>query len=91
MKAAQLQFSTRGIKGGNPTPYKATGSVSIMVDTGYTDWNNDCIYIDCFQGQGQTYERREQSEITITKGNKEWKGTFDQLVNLLITEGGNEI
>ena len=80
---ASVQYTTRGIKGGAQSPYRTTGSINILMDGGYMNWKPSYIYVDSFQGQGDTYKSREKSEITIQHGDKEWTGTMDELINIL--------
>lgn len=79
----KLFMYTQGVKGGNHTPTKEVGEVTLRV------WNNDLvkqgeITVDNFSGMGATYKRREQPLINIQFADGSiWSGTFEALQSRL--------
>lgn len=77
---ATLSLKLRGVKGGEPKWIDKMGSVNCFID--YSDYQK--IYIDSFQGAGDSYKRREESLITIIKDQELiFEGTFTELVEKL--------
>ena len=77
MAKAIVEFKTRGVKGGEFSPVKKTANAVVFID------GVSYISFDSFKGQGETYSQREHSEITINIGDVNWKGTSDDLYELL--------
>jgi hypothetical protein len=73
-----LFLETRGIKGGNPKTTEKNGSVLAV-------FGNQRIYIDNFEGRGDSYKQRETLLIEITEeGKLLFSGTFEELKSKLI-------
>lgn len=76
---AEIMLNTQGIRGGNLTGYKKKGAIAIDIDR-----LGNSIELDAYQGQGPTYQKREDTLINIKSLNGfEWSGTFNQLIEKL--------
>ena len=69
-----VALKTRGVKGGSFTKIENKGQIVSFVDS----YHNH-ISIDAYKGQGDSYEKREECQIEISKDGKIWKGTFEEL------------
>ena len=77
---AKLSLKTTGVRGGDPKYTESTGKVVTFVDT-----DSNLIIADAFEGQGDTYKRRKESEVqVIMDGKTLFKGTFEELCRELI-------
>lgn len=77
MAKATVEFKTRGVKGGDFSQIKKTANAVVFVD------GVSYISVDSFNGRGDSYSQREHSEITISIADVSWKGTADDLYELL--------
>lgn len=78
---SNLGLKLQGVKGENTTWRPNVGYVAAHID------NNDGNYIavDAFTGQGDSYKRSEQCEITVCKGRTPiFVGTFEELCAKLV-------
>lgn len=76
---SKLSLSTIGVKGCTTKRTENIGKVAVDIDN-----SQDYISIDAFEGQGQTYKRRELSEVEISQsGDVIFKGTFTDLCKKL--------
>jgi len=76
---AEIMLNSQGVKGGNFTGYKKRGAIAIDIDR-----LGNSIELDAYQGQGQTYQQREDTLINIDSlGGFKWSGTFNQLIEKL--------
>lgn len=57
-----ISIETQGVKGGKTTKSSPLGSVQTFLRH-----EQDFIFIDDFQGFGQTYKQRELTRITIVR------------------------
>ena len=78
--AAELIVRTLNKKGNEPKLKDNAGRVDILID----DDVAINISIDSFDGQGDSYKKREFSEIVIcSNGFEEFRGTLKELVEML--------
>lgn len=85
---SRLGFSIQGKRGGTPQVKDDIGCIISYIDNpnGYELKRANAIRVDAFQGQGDTYERRDKSNITIfNKGDIIFNGDFNQLANKLLS------
>ena len=76
-----LKIRTQGVKGHKMSTFRPIGFVEVNPIYG-----DNRIMFDDFEGQGNSYTRKEQPEIRIMKGSIVYfKGTFDNLINALDT------
>lgn len=67
-------------KGSEPKHNSNVGRVTTQIE----GLSNGSISVDAYQGQGDSYKRREDAEITIYFGAKEsFKGTLKELIEKL--------
>ncbi len=80
----KLFMFTQGVKGGNRTPTKEVGEVTLRaLDTDLVKHHGE-ITVDNFSGMGATYKRREQPLINIQFADGSiWSGTFEALQSRL--------
>ena len=64
-----------GIKGNTPKHNSNLGRVTTTIE----GLSNGSISIDVFEGQGETYKRRSDAEITIRFGEIFFEGTLTEL------------
>lgn len=82
-----LGYSIQGKRGGTPQMKDDLGNVTTYIDNTNGSKYANCIVVDAFQGFGETYSRREKSEITIISEGKEvFKGNFNELCTRMSTE-----
>jgi len=74
---AKVEIKTRNKIGGEFSPIKETGNAVVFID------GTDFISVDAFMGRGDTYKKRDKAEIEISIGNTRWKGTAEDLYELL--------
>ena len=74
----RLTLKTRGIKGGSFAKMLNKGQIIAFIDS-FANY----ISVDAYKGQGDSYEKREECEIEISKDGKIWKGTFEELFEKL--------
>lgn len=76
---AHIDIYIQGVKGKEFTPFLNKGRCQI-----YIGGVPNKIEVDAFQGQGDSYKRREDSLITISNGSYEFfSGTFEELRQVL--------
>jgi hypothetical protein len=89
-KAQSLQIYVQGVRGGNGETKRA-GYTQLTVVDGTDFMYSPCnlISVDTFEGRGQTYKQREKAEVFIkfADDNTYWKGTFDELKDLIKKQG----
>lgn len=78
---SRISCKTIGVKGGSPK-YKE----NMRLVCTFIDGSDDYISIDGFQGNGDSYKRREKSLITIHIGGFSFEGTKDELENKFMKE-----
>lgn len=79
MKTSKLDISICGVRGKSLEVHDNKGQVIIRTDQSFADLNS-YISVDAFQGQGDTYKRREECNIEICQCEKVlFSGTFDEL------------
>lgn len=80
--AADIDLKIWGIRGGNPTCQDNRAKIVVFIndDTVMTD---NFIAVDAFQGQGDSYVRREKTLITVLFKGKQWDGTMNDLATAL--------
>jgi hypothetical protein len=74
---SKVEIKSRGIRGGDYSPIKETGNAVTFID------GTNYISVDSFEGQGASYKRRNKAEIEIKLGDVHWKGTANDLYELL--------
>ena len=75
---SKLSLAIQGVKGGNIKEFPKLGFTCNFVG------NNNKIVFDAFVGYGDSYKRREQTQIRIIQGDEVlFRGTFDELANIL--------
>lgn len=75
---SKLSLAIQGVKGGNIKEFPKLGYTCNFVG------NNNKIAFDAFVGYGDSYKRREQTEIRVIEGdNVLFRGTFDELAKIL--------
>lgn len=78
MAKSELSLAVQGVKGGNIKEYPNVGFTCNFVG------NNNKICFDAFQGYGDSYKRREETQIRVIKGDKViFRGTFDELAEII--------
>ena len=78
MAKSKLSLAVQGVKGGNIKEYKNVGFTCNYVG------NNNKIAFDAFKGYGDTYARREETQIRVIRGDKVlFCGSFDQLAEII--------
>lgn len=78
MEKSELSLAVQGVKGGKIKEYPNVGFTCNFVG------NNNKIAFDAFVGYGDSYKRREQTEIRVIEGdNVLFRGTFDELAKIL--------
>lgn len=82
---SRLGYEITGKRGGKSQIKDDIGRVGAFIDNSMgCERNGDTIFVDAFNGYGDTYKRREKCNITIQKAGKEvFNGTFDELVEKL--------
>jgi len=60
-----ISLETQGVKGGQTKKVNSLGSTATFLRH-----EHDYIYIDDFEGKGETYKQRELTEITIVQNGK---------------------
>ena len=69
-----LQIKTQNRRGGNPQFKDNLGYVTTFID------DDNKIVVDNYKGQGETYEQRNEPQVTIfAKGKAVFNGTFEEL------------
>jgi hypothetical protein len=74
---AKVDIKTRGVRGGEFSAIKETAHVVVFVD------GADYISVDSFEGQGNSYKKRNKSQIEIQIGDAYFKGTAEELYEIL--------
>lgn len=78
MAESKLSLAIQGVKGGNIKEFPKLGFTCNFVG------DNNKIVFDAFVGYGDSYKRREQTQIRIIQGDEVlFRGTFDELANIL--------
>lgn len=78
MAQSELSLAIQGVKGGLIKEFPKLGFTCNFVG------NNNKIAFDAFSGYGESYKRREQTQIRIIQGDQMvFMGTFDELVKKL--------
>ncbi len=81
MAKSELSLAVQGVKGGNIKEYPKVGFTCNFVG------NNNKIVFDAFVGYGDSYKRREQTEIRVIEGDKViFRGTFDELAKIILNQ-----
>ncbi len=81
MAKSELSLAVQGVKGGNIKEYPKVGFTCNFVG------NNNKIVFDAFVGYGDSYKRREQTEIRVIEGDKViFRGTFDKLAEIILNQ-----
>ena len=81
MAKSELSLAVQGVKGGNIKEYPKVGFSCNFVG------NNNKIVFDAFVGYGDSYKRREQTEIRVIEGDKViFRGTFDKLAEIILNQ-----
>jgi len=81
MAKSELSLAVQGVKGGNIKEYPNVGFTCNFVG------NNNKIAFDAFVGYGDSYKRREQTEIRVIEGDKViFRGTFDKLAEIILNQ-----
>lgn len=81
MAKSELSLAVQGVKGGNIKEYPKAGFTCNFVG------NNNKIVFDAFVGYGDSYKRREQTEIRVIEGDKViFRGTFDELAKIILNQ-----
>ena len=75
---AKVNLKVRGVRGGSPTWNPDKGEVITFIDG-----ERNYISVDAFEGRGTQYKRREKSAIEININDVEWKGTAEELAELI--------
>ena len=77
--AKELNVITQGVKGGKSNWLGRKGRVRVLIGDEYE------IEVDAFKGMGDTYQEREEPEITVyDSGELVFKGDFCELVSALL-------
>jgi hypothetical protein len=78
MAKSELSLAVQGVKGGNIKEYPNVGFTCNFVG------NDNKIAFDAFEGYGDSYARREETQIRVIKGsNVIFSGTFDELAEII--------
>ena len=81
MAKSELSLAVQGVKGGNIKEYPKVGFTCNFVG------NNNKIAFDAFEGYGDTYRRREETQIRVINGDKViFQGTFDELAKIILNQ-----
>lgn len=83
-KQSYLAVNTQGKRGKDWTGFTEKGAVALEIENTFAS-----IQFDAFEGQGDTYQRREETLITIEDDKFKWQGTYDQLIEKLMTAPNN--
>lgn len=75
---SKLSLSIQGVRGGKIKEFPKLGFTCNFVG------DNNKVVFDAFVGLGDSYKRREQTQIQIIQGDEMlFQGTFDELANIL--------
>ena len=75
--ASNIEIETTGVRGG-ASKTTTTGKVEV------SHFNEEFhVAVDCYEGRGDSYKEREKIEVHIQIGNAVFRGTVDELKELL--------
>ena len=75
--AKTVDITTNGVRGGAPK-FSTTGMIEV------TDHDEEFhVAVDCYEGRGNSYKEREKIEVHIQIGDNVFRGTVDELKELL--------
>lgn len=75
--ANKIKIETTGVRGG-ASKNATTGKVEVShFDEEFH------VTVDCYEGRGNSYKEREEIEVHIQIGNDVFRGTVDELKELL--------